>query len=46
MAEKRVYKAEEKLKIVLEGISGTISISDLWRKYDIKPARFYYSTLP
>ncbi len=42
MREKRAYKAEEKLKIVLEGMSGTISVSDLCRKYDVKPARFYY----
>ena len=42
MAANRTYKAEEKLKIVLEGMSGTISVADLCRKYDIKPARFYY----
>ena len=42
MESKRSYVAEEKLKIVLEGMSGTISVSDLCRKYDIKPARFYY----
>ena len=42
MGEKRAYKAEEKLKIVLEGMSGTISVADLCRKYDVKPARFYY----
>ena len=43
MAEaKRFYKPEEKLRIVLEGLSGTIQISDLCRKYDLKPARFYY----
>ena len=42
MAEpKRFYKPEEKLRIVLEGLSGTIKISELCRKYDIKPARFY-----
>jgi transposase-like protein len=29
------------MKIVLEGFSGTISVADLCRKYDIKPARFY-----
>ena len=38
----RIYTPEEKLKIVLEGMSGTISIADLCRKYDLKPARFYY----
>ena len=42
MAANRVYTSEEKLKIVLEGMSGTISVADLCRKYDIKPARFYY----
>ena len=41
MAANRVYTPEEKLKIVLEGMSGTISVSDLCRKYDLKPARFY-----
>ena len=30
------------MKIVLEGMSGTISVEDLCRKYDAKPARFYY----
>ena len=42
MAANRVYTPEEKLKIVLEGMSGTISVWDLCRKYDLKPARFYY----
>ena len=42
MAANRVYTPEEKLKIVFEGMSGTISVSDLCRKYDLKPARFYY----
>jgi transposase-like protein len=42
MAERRIYKPEEKLKIVLEGMNGTVSVADLCRKYDIKPARFYY----
>ena len=42
MSAKRVYTPEEKLKIVLEGMSGTISVADLCRKYDLKPARFYY----
>ena len=42
MAANSVYTSEEKLKIVLEGMSGTISIADLCRKYDLKPARFYY----
>ena len=42
MAAGRIYTPEEKLKIVLEGMSGTISVADLCRKYDLKPARFYY----
>ena len=42
MAATGVYTPEEKLKIVLEGISGTISVTDPCRKYDLKPARFYY----
>ena len=41
MTANRVYTPEEKLKIVLEGMSGTISVSDLCRKYDIKSASFY-----
>ena len=42
MAAGRIYTPEEKLKIVLEGMSGTISIADLCRKYDLKPARLSY----
>ena len=42
MAANRVSTPEEKLKILLEGLSGTISVSDLCRKYDLKSARFYY----
>ena len=42
MAARKVYRPEEKMKIVMEGLSGTISVSDLCRKYEIKPARFYY----
>ena len=42
MAAKRAYTPEEKLKIVLEGMSGTVSVSDLCKKYYLKPARFYY----
>ena len=30
---RRVYKSEEKMKIVMEGLSGTIQISDLCKKY-------------
>ena len=42
MAANRVYTPEENMKIVLEDMSGTISVADLCRKYDLKPARFYY----
>ena len=42
MSAKRIYTPEEKLRIVLEGMSGTMSVADLCRKYDLKPARFYY----
>ena len=42
MAANRVYTPKEKLKIVLEGMSGTKFASDFCRKYDLKPARFYY----
>jgi len=38
MTERKVYRPEEKMKIVMEGLSGTISVSDLCRKYEIKPA--------
>ena len=42
MAANRIYTPEEKLKIVLERMSGTVSVADLCRKYDLKPARLYY----
>jgi transposase-like protein len=41
MTERKVYRPEEKMKIVMEGLRGTIQISELCRKYSIKPARFY-----
>ena len=41
MTERKVYRPEEKMKIVIEGLSGTIQISELCRKYGVKPARFY-----
>ncbi|EQB65755.1 MAG: hypothetical protein AMDU2_EPLC00009G0003 [Thermoplasmatales archaeon E-plasma] len=44
--QKRMYKPEEKLKIVMEGLSGKIQISELCRKYNIKSARFYYLERP
>jgi transposase-like protein len=42
MTENRIYKPEEKLKVILEWMNGTISVADLCRKYDIKSERFYY----
>ena len=42
MAENRKYTPVEKLKIALEGMSESVSVADLCRKYDPKPARFYY----
>ena len=41
MTERKVYRPEEKMRIVMEGISGTIPVADLCRKYDLRPARFY-----
>ena len=42
LEQRRSYTPEEKLKIVIEGLSGTIQISDLCKKYGIKFARYYY----
>ena len=42
MTERKAYKPEEWMKIVMEGLSGAIQISELCRKYDIGSARFYY----
>jgi transposase-like protein len=36
MAAMRVYAPEEKLKIVHDGMSSTVSVSDLRRNYDLK----------
>ena len=36
MNERRRFSPEEKMKIVLEGLSGTIEMSELCRKYQIK----------
>ena len=38
---RRTYKSEEKLKIVIEGLSGSIQISELCKKYGIQSSRFY-----
>ena len=40
--QRRSYTPEERLKIVLEGLSGSIQIADLCKKYGIKSARYYY----
>ena len=42
MEQRRSYSPKEKQKIVLEGLSGTIQISELCKKYGIKFARYYY----
>jgi transposase len=41
MNERRRFSPEEKMKVVLEGLSGTIEISELCRKYDITTTMFY-----
>ena len=41
MTERRVFKPEEKIKIVMEGLSGTIQVTELCRKYGIGTSRFY-----
>jgi transposase-like protein len=40
--ERKVFSPEEKLRIVLEGLGGTIQVSELCRKYGISPVTFYY----
>lgn len=42
MAANMICTPEEELKTILEGMSDTILVSNLCRKYDLKPARFYY----
>ena len=41
MTERRILKPEEKLRIVLEGMSGTIQVSELCRKHGINTRQFY-----
>ncbi len=36
-----MYKSKEKLKIVMEGLSGSIQVSKLCKKCDIQQSRFY-----
>ena len=40
MAERRILRPEEKLRIVLEGMSGTIQVSELCRKHGINTRQF------
>jgi transposase len=40
-ATKRHYAAEEKIKIVLEGLRGELSVSDLCRRENISSAIYY-----
>lgn len=39
--EKRKWSSQEKLKIVLEGLSGQIEIAKLCAKYQIAQAQYY-----
>ena len=41
MIERKVYKPEEKMKIVMEGLNGTIQVTELCSKNGIGAARFY-----
>ena len=41
MTERRVFKPEEKLRILVEGLSGTIQISRLCGKYVMDTRQFY-----
>ena len=41
MNERRYFSPEEKVKIVLEGLSGTVQVSELCRKYGITTTMFY-----
>ena len=41
MNERRRFSPEEKMRIVLEGLSGTIEISEPCRKYQITTTMFY-----
>ncbi|MEM0136322.1 MAG: transposase [Thermoplasmatales archaeon] len=40
--DRRVFSPEDKMRIVLEALSGTIHVSDLCRRYRISPVTFYY----
>lgn len=40
-ATKRIYTAEEKIKVVLEGLRGEIPVTDLCRRENISSAIYY-----
>jgi len=40
-ATRRKYRAEDKIRIVLEGLRGEISVSQLCRRESISPALYY-----
>ena len=40
-AKRRKWSAEEKLRIVLAGVSGDIEVSELCRREGINPTQFY-----
>ncbi len=40
-ATRRKFKAEDKIRIVLEGLRGEISVSQLCRRESISPALYY-----
>ncbi len=40
-ATRRKFKAEDKIRIVLEGLQGEISVSQLCRRESISPALYY-----
>lgn len=41
MTERRIFRPEEKLRIVLEGMSRTIQVSELCRKHGINTGQLY-----
>jgi transposase-like protein len=41
MSEIRMFKPEEKMKIVLGGLNGTFRLTEMRRKYGIDSARLY-----
>ncbi len=45
-ATRRKYGAEEKIRIILEGLRGEISVSALCRREGIAPAVYYKGSLP